>query len=379
VKAVFFSEYFWPEVGGLERSTERLGRELVRRGWHVVMVTQQLPGTAPVEWRGGIEVRRYENGTSVPEAGATFGDRAAAAGVFRDAAFVCVFGVGHDPAGAHLCPVLALDGVPKLIKIGTHGDMSGKGIDPALFRAFDGVLCQNPAIRDEAIGLGVAPEKTFPIRNGLDLAGWRAEMPSRDEARRALVLPAEAFVVAGIGRFVQRKRFPLLVESFAAATAGAAGSSAQSVLLLQGSGFDQHDSEEPRLRALADALPAAFRFIEAGANPAATLAACDVFVTLGEREGAPNVILEALATGRAVVVSDIPGHRVYVDDGVQGLLVTPAVEHVGGAIARLHADVAGRERMGRAAWASADRFDICRTAEDYLSAVDAVKRSIAAR
>jgi glycosyltransferase involved in cell wall biosynthesis len=52
------------------------------------------------------------------------------------------------------------------------------------------------------------------------------------------------------------------------------------------------------------------------------LAAATVFVLPSYREGTPRSALEALATGRAVVVTDVPGCREVVIDGITGLLVS---------------------------------------------------------
>lgn len=53
------------------------------------------------------------------------------------------------------------------------------------------------------------------------------------------------------------------------------------------------------------------------------LAAAAVFVLPSYREGTPRSVLEALATGRAVITTDAPGCRETVVDGVNGLLVPP--------------------------------------------------------
>lgn len=54
------------------------------------------------------------------------------------------------------------------------------------------------------------------------------------------------------------------------------------------------------------------------------LAGCNVFVLPSYyREGIPRSILEALATGRAVITTNLPGCRDTVEDGTNGYLVEP--------------------------------------------------------
>ena len=53
----------------------------------------------------------------------------------------------------------------------------------------------------------------------------------------------------------------------------------------------------------------------------AALAGCNVFVLPSYREGTPRSVLEAMATGRAIITTDAPGCRETVKQGVNGLLV----------------------------------------------------------
>jgi len=66
------------------------------------------------------------------------------------------------------------------------------------------------------------------------------------------------------------------------------------------------------------------------------------------REGLPKSLLEAAASGRPIVTTDVPGCREVVVDGDNGFLV-PArqAEALADAIDRLLADAALRRRMGR--------------------------------
>lgn len=53
------------------------------------------------------------------------------------------------------------------------------------------------------------------------------------------------------------------------------------------------------------------------------LAACTVFCLPSYYEGTPRTVLEALATGRPIVTTDVPGCRETVRDGWNGYLVPP--------------------------------------------------------
>ena len=77
---------------------------------------------------------------------------------------------------------------------------------------------------------------------------------------------------------------------------------------------------------------------------------CDIFCapSIGS-ESQGIILLEAMASGRPVVASDIPGYRAVVADGVDGLLVRPRdPEALAAALRRLIADPELRERMGAA-------------------------------
>ncbi len=67
------------------------------------------------------------------------------------------------------------------------------------------------------------------------------------------------------------------------------------------------------------------------------------------REGLPKALIEACATGRPIVTTDVPGCREVVIDGLNGLLVKPrAVASLARALERLLADRDLRATMGKA-------------------------------
>lgn len=53
------------------------------------------------------------------------------------------------------------------------------------------------------------------------------------------------------------------------------------------------------------------------------IAECHVYVLPSYREGLPRTVVEAMAMGRPIIVTDVPGCRDTVVDGVNGLLIPP--------------------------------------------------------
>jgi glycosyltransferase involved in cell wall biosynthesis len=90
------------------------------------------------------------------------------------------------------------------------------------------------------------------------------------------------------------------------------------------------------------------------------LTGADVFVLPSRSEGQPIALLEAMAHGLAVVVSEVGGIPEVVQDGESGLLVPPDdPEALGAALRRVLSDVDLRGRLGAAARQRVlDRFDL---------------------
>jgi glycosyltransferase involved in cell wall biosynthesis len=87
----------------------------------------------------------------------------------------------------------------------------------------------------------------------------------------------------------------------------------------------------------------------------------------GDRDGLPNVVLEAMASGRAVVASDVGAISSAITDNENGLLVLPADPvALGHAIRRLAADEDLRARLGHNGRLRAERdYDVSRCSERF--------------
>jgi glycosyltransferase involved in cell wall biosynthesis len=88
---------------------------------------------------------------------------------------------------------------------------------------------------------------------------------------------------------------------------------------------------------------------------AGLIQSCHVVCLPTYREGLPKTLLEAAASRRAMIASDIPGCREVVTHRVNGLLVAPReVQPLVKAMLELGEDAVLRRRCGSAARAKAE-------------------------
>jgi len=199
-----------------------------------------------------------------------------------------------------------------------------------------------PVVRTIPTGVEVATIRTLPALDPRPLAGW----------------PADALVVATLGRLAPEKSQELLLEAFARA----AQREPRLRLLMIGGGPSEGSL---RARAAASDLSARVHLTGQRPRPAALalLRGADLFAVASRTETQGLVLAEALAAGLPVVALDGPGVNDAVRNGIDGLVVAadPAGDRaarLARALERLAADPATRAAMAGAAFAGADRFSV---------------------
>jgi glycosyltransferase involved in cell wall biosynthesis len=221
-----------------------------------------------------------------------------------------------------------------------------------LLLSADALPCVSQATRAQ---LGDS-DRASVLHDGLALAPVRA---ARGAARAALGLPADAFVVAILGRISSWKGQDVLVRALAQA------GGEQAIALVAGEPWPGEERHLVALRALAASLGVADRVRLAGfrADVENVYGAADVVaVPSTQPDPLPNAALEAAAAGCCVVAADHGGLPEIIGDGVSGRLVAPGDD---AALARvlgeLRADPQARERLGAAAAADVrERFSAAR-------------------
>lgn len=209
------------------------------------------------------------------------------------------------------------------------------------------VLCNSHSLRKQALALGVAPENKLRLlgngsSNGVDVEHFQ---PGPDKLRHRLGLPQDANVVGFVGRFTRDKGLPELVEAFDAILAAKPGTH----LLLVG-WFDAAEDalgEDLHLRIKRHPRIHSTGYV---ADTAPYYHAMDVMVLPTWREGFPNVVLEAAASGIPVVTTIATGSRDAVVPEVTGLLIPPGHPMaIRESVLQLLHNPERRWRMGKAA------------------------------
>lgn len=215
--------------------------------------------------------------------------------------------------------------------------------------------------------LAIAPEAcVIRVHHGLN-----AELETLLAGAAPDRTPPDAVRLLGVGRLVEKKGFELAIEALARLVE--CGIDARLRLV----GPD--DEAAPGLRARTNALGLGARVDFVGALGQRALleeyraASCFVMPCRvlgdGDRDGIPNVLVEAMACGLPVVTTAVGGIEELVADGVDGI-VSPAddADALARALVRLHQDRALWSRLSKQGAATVRaRFDGERLARELAS------------
>jgi glycosyltransferase involved in cell wall biosynthesis len=172
-----------------------------------------------------------------------------------------------------------------------------------------GLVAVSSGLKDRLVSLGIPPERVRVLRNGVDLALFRPR--DREAARHRLGFTRPTLLA--VGNLVALKRHNLMVETLTLLP--------DADLVIVGEG-----PERGAIETLASARGVAGRVRLLGQMPQEKLpeiySAADLLLLVSAHEGWPNVLLESMACGTPVVVSDIAGIADIVASPAAGCIVT---------------------------------------------------------
>lgn len=264
--------------------------------------------------------------------------------------------------------------VGALTRTGVVATYHGLGIFPPGRRPFDPrshlrrfMYCLSEKLTDRTIAvsqpvrdllcrqLGFAQETTVLILNGVDTETL-AQPREPPQLRSELGLAASDRVITCVGRLVTDKGQRFLVEAMSEVVRHYPSA----ILVLLGDG---PSGEELKTLTRELQLESYVRFAGERTDVPAILAMTEIFVLPSLAEGIPLAVIEAMAAGKPVVATAVPGNVDVIEDDRFGRLV-PSKD--AGALARaicaLLAEPIQAEEMARRAQARVrERFNIKRT------------------
>lgn len=193
---------------------------------------------------------------------------------------------------------------------------------------------------------GIDAGKIDVVHNSVDLSRFSRDSAVRRETRRTLGISDEDIVFAGMGIYIHRKGFDILIKAFAELCRERRSENLR-LALIGGGGESGKREEYLRLAGelgVADRLIMPASFLQ-DARP--WLWASDIFVMPSRAEGFSIALLEGMAAGLPVIASDIEPFTEIVKDDLNGL--TAAKDNVSSFVSamRLMLDAGdmGRERF----------------------------------
>ncbi|MGH9321331.1 MAG: glycosyltransferase family 4 protein [Vicinamibacteria bacterium] len=266
------------------------------------------------------------------------------------------------PSGAMAAFALRANGRPLVVSL--HGSdvflaeksrFVRKGASIAFQRAAAVTACSSDlASRGHALGARSAPEV---IPYGVDLEVFRPDAAGGASLREKLSIPRDAVVLFTAGRLVHKKGFEYLVE--AASELSRRGR--RFVLVIAGKG-DLESDLAGRARELGISGELKLVGNVERAELPRYFAMADVVVVpsvrdpVGNVDGLPNVLLEAMASEKAIVATNVAGIPEALRADTEGLLVPERDPHaLALAIEELLRSKELRERLARGARHRAQR------------------------
>lgn len=236
---------------------------------------------------------------------------------------------------------------------------------PVVARLADVVMTTGRSVADMHSGLGGLGERLVPYVPPVDTTLFRPDPQQRRQARAELGVGADELLVGAVGNVNRQKGHDRLVE----VVAQLRERQPELTLRILGASTPSHESYEHELRErIARAGLPAGTIVDPGGRVAELMPALDIFAltSVPRSEGIPTAMLEAMATGVPVLVTDVGSVREVVADGTTGVVVEQ--DGVAEGLSALAADPVLRARLGAAGRRAAAGFDVDACAATHLQA-----------
>lgn len=193
-----------------------------------------------------------------------------------------------------------------------------QGLDERLFTQFvlkraDLITADSQDQIDAAVDLGADRRKGAVIQWGVDLKTFRPDASSEVRTRLGI---GDAPIIISQRKFTPLYNIDIIVQAFR----DLLQEIPDARMIITGGGANEED-----IKALVQQLDLSPYIHFTGYVPYNDLplyiAAADVSVSVPSSDGTAMTLLEAMACGVSLIVSDLPSNREWIEDGVNGIIV----------------------------------------------------------
>lgn len=254
---------------------------------------------------------------------------------------------GYEYAKTNNIPLFVATGESEIERLFSFPD------DQKAFSDYvSGVICVSSKNRDESIALGLTTaEKCAVFPNAINAELFKKL--DKEQCREQLNLPQDAFIIAFVGWFIERKGLQRVAEAIKQIQ----GEPVYSLFIGKG-------EQEPNCD----------NILYKGALPhdqvPLYLNAADVFVLPTLHEGCCNAVVEAMACGLPVVSSNLPFNWDVLDD-TNSIMVDPnSIDELADAIRALRDDSLKRSLLAKGALKKAASLSIDKRAKSIMDFIE---------
>ncbi|NBD24201.1 glycosyltransferase family 4 protein [Paenibacillus glycinis] len=270
----------------------------------------------------------------------------------------------HTPNASVVCRIAAWLAGSRQVVYTAHGFHFFRGasranwllyypIERLMARFTDVLVTINKEDYDRALKFPVRGESAYIPGIGVELAPFRTNLAERSRKLRAeLELSEETLIVLCVAEMNRNKNQGQLLRSIRKLT----DAGIPVVGVFAGTG-DAEEAYKQLARELH--IEPQTRFLGFRKDAADLICLADILALMSHREGLPKVLLEGLAAGKPMVVTQVRGNRDLVSDGDNGYVVPVGdVDATVAAIQDLYRNPERRDQMGRSSYRQADGYSL---------------------
>lgn len=312
-----------PFIGGAEKQAERMAKTMVKKGHKVTILTRRYKGLAKKEFRQGIQINRLPFlpwGILAPLTFMLF----CLIYIYKFKNRISLIHAHQHDSSFTAAVAKILTGIPAIAHFhgGSHDQGSevvmlargrkGKLMLKTVRRKIDAYIAVSEGILQDLKQVGIK-QNVYVIPNGVDVEKYcPASKAKKTKLRKVLNLPLNSVIFVFSGRLEPVKGIDLLIKAWLKLSDKV---SKEATLVILGEG-SQAEKVYEKIKSCPNC-----KLRGAVSNVSEYLRSSDVFVMPSRYEGTSLSILEAMACGLPILVTNVGGNVDLIKHRENGILI----------------------------------------------------------